>query len=126
VIVNAEGEITWRDLLEARDSGRPLEQVRRSTFLTDDASISTEPRVPLGDKHKSMLAPMGGFHHFRRLVGVMLHALRSAPAMLPLTNQPSPWCKWYRRWRNDVIGSVGSFIVKNWPQAFRAARSARS
>ena len=119
VIVNSDGEITVRELLEARESGRPLEQVPGITFLTGGAPISTERRVPLEDMHNSMLSLMDGFYRFRRLAGVMLHALRFPLAMLPLTNLRSRWRKWYRYWRNDVIGSVRYFIVKNWHKAFR-------
>jgi len=81
--------------------------------------IVPDPPLTVQDMHNSMLSLMGGFYRFRRLPGVMLHTLRFPLAMLPLTNLRTRWRKWYRHWRNDVIGSVGYFIVKNWHKAFR-------
>jgi len=49
VVVNGEGEITVQELLEARDCGRPLEQVPGISFLKDDVPIATSPRAPLED-----------------------------------------------------------------------------
>jgi hypothetical protein len=82
-------------------------------IIVPDAPLTVE------DMHNSMLSLMGGFYRFRRLPGVVLHTLRFPLAMLPLINLRSRWRKWYRHWRNDVIGSVGYFIVKNWHKAFR-------
>ncbi len=42
--------------------------------------------------------------------------------MLPLPNLRDRGRKWYRHWRNDVIGSGGYFIMKNWRKAFREGR----
>jgi radical SAM superfamily enzyme YgiQ (UPF0313 family) len=49
VVVNGEGEVTIRELLEARDAGHALEQVAGVTFLRDGAAVSTRPRPPLED-----------------------------------------------------------------------------
>jgi len=49
VIVNGEGEITIRELLEAHDSGEAFESIRGITFLKDDRLFSTEPRAPIED-----------------------------------------------------------------------------
>jgi len=49
VVVHGEGEITMRELLEARDSGRALEEVSGITFLKNDTPVSTKPRTPLED-----------------------------------------------------------------------------
>jgi len=80
--------------------------------------VPDSPLTP-EDMHKSMLALMGGFYRFRRLVGVMLHTVRFPLAMLPLINLRDRWLKWYRHWRNDVVGSGGYFIIRNWHKAFR-------
>jgi radical SAM superfamily enzyme YgiQ (UPF0313 family) len=80
------------------------------------------PDAPLTPEvaHRSMRALMGGFYRFRRMLAVLLHTLRFPLAMLPLVNLRSRWSKWYRRWRNAVVGSAGYFIVRNWHKAFRS------
>ncbi|MBI5722520.1 MAG: B12-binding domain-containing radical SAM protein [Planctomycetes bacterium] len=80
--------------------------------------VPDEPLTP-EDMHLSMQALMGGFYRFRRMFGVMLHTIRFPLAMLPLVNLRTRWRKWYRHWRNDVIGSAGYFIMKKWHKAFR-------
>ncbi len=96
------GEIGW----EYYDGNFPL--------ILPDAPLT--PEVAL----QSLQALMGGFYRFRRMMAVMLHTLRFPLAMLPLINLRSRWSKWYRRWRNAVIGSAGYFIVRNWRKAFRS------
>jgi radical SAM superfamily enzyme YgiQ (UPF0313 family) len=80
--------------------------------------VPDEPLTP-DSMHESIQQLMGWFYGFRRLIGVMLHTLRFPIAMLPLVSLRDRWSKWYRSWFNDVIGSAGYFIVRNWKQAFR-------
>ena len=82
-------------------------------IIVPDAPLTPE------DMHKSMLSLMGSFYGFRHLAGVMLQTLRFPLAMLPLINLRVRWHKWYRHWRNNVIGSVGYFIVKHWHKGFK-------
>jgi hypothetical protein len=63
---------------------------------------------------------MGRFYHLLRMPGVAVHTLRFPLAMLPLTDLKVRWRRWYRCWRNDVIGSVGYFIMRNWQRQFKA------
>ena len=79
--------------------------------------VPDEPLTP-ESMHEAILALMARFYTCRRLLGVILHTLRFPLAMLPLVNLRSRWRKWYRHWRNDVIGSAGYFVVKRWKRAF--------
>ena len=81
--------------------------------------IVPDPPLTPEDMQKPLISLMSGFYRLKRLFGVMLHTLRFPLAMLPLINLRDRWRKWYRHWRNDVIGSVGYFIVRNWRKAFR-------
>jgi radical SAM superfamily enzyme YgiQ (UPF0313 family) len=80
--------------------------------------VPDPPLTPEG-MHRAMLSLMGGFYRLRRMSGVMLHTLRFPVAMMPLVDLRSRWRKWYRRWRNDVWGSIGYFVMKKWYKAFR-------
>ncbi|HES58037.1 MAG TPA: B12-binding domain-containing radical SAM protein, partial [Firmicutes bacterium] len=80
--------------------------------------VPDEPLTP-DSMHASIQQLMSGFYGFRRLIGVMLHTLRFPFAMLPLVNLRASWRRWYRSWFNDVVGSAGYFIVRNWKRAFR-------
>ena len=84
--------------------------------------IVPDPPLTPGDMQKSMLSLMAGFYRFGRIPGVMLQILRFPLAMLPLVNLRARWRKWYRHWRNDVIGSGGYFIMRGWRRAFREGR----
>ena len=77
-----------------------------------------EPLTP-DSVHTSIQQLMSEFYGLRRLIGVMLHTLRFPFAMLPLVNIRTSWQRWYRAWFNDVLGSVGYFIVRNWKRAFK-------
>jgi len=63
---------------------------------------------------------MGGFYHFWRIFWVVVHTLRFPLAMLPLLNLRARWHKWYRSWRNNVVGSGGYFMVRKWRKAVEA------
>ena len=80
-----------------------------------------EPDAPLTPEamHESMQKLMGGFYHFWRVLWVVVHTLRFPLAMLPLLNLHARWLKWYRSWRNDVIGSGGYFMLRKWRKALR-------
>jgi radical SAM superfamily enzyme YgiQ (UPF0313 family) len=80
--------------------------------------VPDEPLTPVS-MHTSIQQLMSWFYGFRRLIGVMLHTLRFPFAMLPLVNIRASWRRWYRTWFNDVMGSVGYFVVRNWKRAFR-------
>ena len=80
--------------------------------------VPDEPLTP-ESMHESIQHLMSWFYGFRRLIGVMLHTLRFPFAMLPLINIRDSWRRWYRSWFNDVMGSAGYFIVRNWKRAFR-------
>jgi len=94
-------EIGW----EYYDGNFPL--------IVPDAPLTPE------EMQKSLLTLMGGFYRLRRMYGVVLQTLRFPLAMLPLVNLRVRWRRWYRHWRNDVISSVGYFIIKRWRKAFR-------
>ncbi len=81
--------------------------------------IVPDPPLTPEEMQKSVMSLMRSFYRFMRLLGVILHTLRFPLAMLPLTNLRNRWRKWYRHWRNEVIGSIGYFIVRNWRKAFR-------
>ncbi len=80
--------------------------------------VPDSPMTP-ADMQESILKVMGRFYHILRMSGVALHTLRFPLAMLPLTDPKTRWRRWYRRWRNDVIGSVGYFIMRNWQTQFK-------
>jgi len=80
--------------------------------------VPDEPLTP-DSMHASIQQLMSGFYGFRRLIGVTLHILRFPFAMLPLVNIKASFRRWYRSWFNDVVGSAGYFIVRNWKRAFR-------
>ncbi|MBN1257582.1 MAG: radical SAM protein [Planctomycetes bacterium] len=81
--------------------------------------IVPDPPLTPEEIHEAMLTLMGKFYRLRRMLGVAINTLRFPVAMLPLVNLRSRWRKWYRHWRNDVIGSIGYFIIKNWHKAFK-------
>ncbi len=66
VVVNGEGEITVRELLEARDAGGTLAEVPGITFLKDGAPVSTTPRTPLED-FEALPLPDFGLLRFARI-----------------------------------------------------------
>jgi radical SAM superfamily enzyme YgiQ (UPF0313 family) len=102
--VLTRGEIGW----EYYDGNFPL--------LVPDAPLT--PEVML----QSTQTLMGSFYHFWRMLWVVVHTLRFPLAMLPLLDLRTRWYKWYRSWRNNVIGSGGYFMVRKWRKAFREGR----
>ncbi|MGD0092690.1 MAG: radical SAM protein [Planctomycetota bacterium] len=82
------------------------------------------PDAPLTPEvlHQSMQALMGGFYHFWRMFWVAVHTLRFPLAMLPLLNLRTRWPKWYRSWRNDVVGSGGYLMLRKWRKALRESQ----
>jgi len=82
-------------------------------IIVPDAPLTPE------DMHESMLSLMGGFYRLRRMFGVMVQTLHFPLAMLPLVNLRARWRTWYRYWRNEVVGSIGYFIIRKWRKAFR-------
>lgn len=95
------GEIGW----EYYDGNFPL--IVPDPPLTPEAMLQGSQKL------------MGGFYHFWRIFWVVVHTLRFPLAMLPLLNLHSRWRKWYRSWRNDVVGSGGYFMVRRWRKAFK-------
>jgi radical SAM superfamily enzyme YgiQ (UPF0313 family) len=81
--------------------------------------IVPDPPMTPETIHKSIVSLMKGFYRFRHLFGVTLHTLRFPLAMLPLVNLRARWLKWYRYWRNEVLGSAGYFIIRRWLKAFK-------
>jgi radical SAM superfamily enzyme YgiQ (UPF0313 family) len=81
--------------------------------------IVPDPPLTPENIQKSIVSLMRGFYRFRRIFGVTLHTLRFPLAMLPLVNLRTRWRNWYRHWRNEVIGSIGYFIIRRWLRAFR-------
>jgi radical SAM superfamily enzyme YgiQ (UPF0313 family) len=81
--------------------------------------IVPDPPLTPENIQKSIVSLMRGFYRFRRIFGVTLHTLRFPFAMLPLVNLRVRWRRWYRHWRNEVIGSVGYFIIRRWRKAFK-------
>jgi radical SAM superfamily enzyme YgiQ (UPF0313 family) len=79
--------------------------------------VPDAPMTP-ADLPASSLAIMGRFYQFLRVPGVAVHTLRFPLAMLPLVNVRQRFRRWYRRWRNDVIGSGGYFIMRAWRKQF--------
>lgn len=79
--------------------------------------VPDEPLTPMS-LHDSLLSLMGRFYHLTRMGGVALHTLRFPLAMLPLVDLRARWRRWYRRWRNDVIGTGGYFVMQNWRRQF--------
>ena len=49
-----------------------------------------------------------------------MHTLRFPLAMLPLVNIRKRFSRWYRHWRNDVVGSGGYLVMKAWKRQFDA------
>lgn len=99
--VLAAREIGW----EYYDGNFPL--------IVPDAPLTPE------SLHQSSQALMGRFYHFWRMFWLVVHTLRFPLAMLPLLNLRTRWSKWYRSWRNDVVGSGGYFMVRKWRRAFK-------
>jgi hypothetical protein len=99
--VLASGEIGW----EYYDGNFPL--------IVPDPPLT--PEVML----QSTQALMGGFYHFWRIFWVVVHTLRFPLAMLPLLNLRTRWAKWYRSWRNNVVGSGGYLMLRKWRKALR-------
>jgi radical SAM superfamily enzyme YgiQ (UPF0313 family) len=81
-------------------------------LIVPDAPLTPE------DLQAGSLRIMGKFYRFRRMPSVIYHTLRFPIAMAPFFNLRARWRKWYRHWRNSVIGSVGYFIIKNWRKEF--------
>ncbi len=80
--------------------------------------VPDEPLTP-EEMSRSALAIMGRFYRLLRVPGVAVHTLRFPLAMLPLVNLRERFGRWYRRWRNAVVGSGGYFIMKAWRRQFR-------
>jgi len=99
--VLASGEIGW----EYYDGNFPL--------IVPDPPLT--PEIML----QSTQALMGGFYHFWRILWVVVHTLRFPLAMLPLLNLRTRWGKWYRSWRNNVVGSGGYLMLRRWRKALR-------
>jgi len=85
-------------------------------LIVPDAPLTPESML------QSAQALMGGFYHFWRIFWVVLHTLRFPLAMLPLLNLRTRWSKWYRSWRNDVVGSGGYLMLRRWRKALRENR----
>lgn len=80
--------------------------------------VPDKPLTP-ASIHHSILQLMSGFYGFNRLLGVMGNALRFPFAMMPMVDIRNSFKRWRRSWFNDVIGSTGYFIVRNWKRAYR-------
>ena len=78
-----------------------------------------DPPLTPEQMQRAILKLMGAFYGFQRMLGTALHTLRFPLAMLPLVNLRTRFRHWYRQWYNDVVGSMGYFIVRNWLRAFR-------
>jgi radical SAM superfamily enzyme YgiQ (UPF0313 family) len=105
---------TFRERLEAENRVFPQGEIGWEYY--DGNFPLLVPDAPLGveDLQKSILSIMGRFYRSWRITGVMIHTLRFPLAMLPLLNLRGRFHRWYRAWRNDVIGSGGYFIMKGW------------
>jgi len=108
-----------RERLEQQGRVLPNSEIGWEYYDGNFPVIVPDPPLTPEGMHKSILSLMGGFYHFRRILGVILHILRFPLAMFPLGNLRARWRKWYRHWRNDVLGSVGYFIVRKWHKAFK-------
>jgi len=108
----------FRARLEAEDRVLPASTVGWEYYDGNfPIIIPDEPLTP-ESMQQAALKLMGRFYTYRRLLGVALHTLRFPLAMLPLINLATRWGNWYRKWRNDVIGSAGYFVLKRWRRAF--------
>jgi hypothetical protein len=108
-----------RERLEKEGRMLPNSEIGWEYYDGSFPIIVPDPPLTPESMHESILSLMGRFYAFSRLPGVVLHTLRFPLAMLPLINLRDRWRKWYRHWRNDVIGSGGYFAIRNWRRAFR-------
>jgi radical SAM superfamily enzyme YgiQ (UPF0313 family) len=97
----------------------PEEEIGWEYYDGNFPIIVPDPPLTPENIQKSIVSLMRGFYRFRRIFGVTLHTLRFPLAMLPLVNLRTRWRNWYRHWRNEVLGSVGYFIIRRWLKAFR-------
>lgn len=108
-----------RARLEKQDRVLPSNEIGWEFYDGNFPIIVPDDPLTPDSMHTSIQQLMSWFYGFRRLLGVMLHTLRFPFAMLPLVNLQKSWRRWYRSWFNDVVGSAGYFVVRNWKRAFR-------
>jgi radical SAM superfamily enzyme YgiQ (UPF0313 family) len=107
-----------RRRLEAEGRVFPGREIGWEYYDGNFPLFTPDPPLTSEGMHAAILGIMGKFYHFRRMPGLAMHTLRFPLAMLPLVNLRARWHSWYRRWRNDVIGTGGYFIMKNWRRQF--------
>ena len=96
----------------------PLAEIGWEYYDGNFPLIVPDPPLTTTEVHRSQLAIMGRFYRPSRMPSVVYHTLRFPVAMLPLVNLRARWRHWYRHWRNNVVGSVGYFVMKNWRKQF--------
>jgi radical SAM superfamily enzyme YgiQ (UPF0313 family) len=108
----------FRARLEKESRVFPLSEIGWEYYDGNFPLIVPDAPMAPADLTTSLLAIMGRFYRPWRMPGVAVHTLRFPLAMLPLVNLRQRWRRWYRRWRNDVIGTGGWFVMKAWKKQF--------
>jgi len=108
-----------RARLEAGGRVFPVREIGWEYYDGNFPLFAPDPPLTVESMHDAILGIMGKFYHFRRMPGLAMHTLHFPFAMLPLVNLRTRFRRWYRRWRNDVIGTGGYFIMKSWRRQFR-------
>ncbi len=108
-----------RDRLEKAGRVLPNSEIGWEYYDGNFPVIVPDPPLTPEEMQKSMLSLMGGFYRLSRMSGLVLRILRFPLAMMPLVHLRTRWRNWYRHWRNDVLGSMGYFIVRKWRKAFK-------
>jgi hypothetical protein len=79
------------------------------------------PDAPLTpeDMQLAMRKIMGRFYRFSRMFSIGLNILVFPSMLFSLWNVRLGWRRWYRGWRNDLIGFGGWTIFRRWVSNYR-------
>jgi len=77
-----------------------------------------DPLTP-EDMQKAIRTIMGRFYRFRHVFMIAVNILAFPAMVLSLYDIRSGWRRWYRSWRNAVLGFTGWIIMRKWKSEFR-------
>lgn len=71
------------------------------------------------DMQTAIRTIMGRFYRFRHVFMIAVNILTFPAMVLSLYDIRSGWRRWYRSWRNAVLGFTGWIIMRKWKSEFR-------
>ncbi len=77
-----------------------------------------EPLTP-EDMQTAIRTIMGRFYRFRHVFMIAVNILAFPAMVLSLHDIRSGWRRWYRSWRNALLGFTGWIIIRKWKSEFR-------